>query len=118
MKKITDSNHLEEGKVEIWYQKNWMDTYSDKNAIDPDNLEATHAHIGNIDAEDEEDAFCQMQGENWSPRGEAVDFIVEQGLMHTSMMVGDVIVIDGRKFRVDSFGFSEVGCREEHRENG
>jgi hypothetical protein len=38
-----------------------------------------------------DDAFWQMQGENWSPNGEARPLIQSLGLSHTSMMVGDVI---------------------------
>jgi hypothetical protein len=37
-----------------------------------------------------EDVFFKMQGENWSPNGEARDLIRAKGLKHTSMSVGDV----------------------------
>ena len=44
-----------------------------------------------LEAENLEDAYIQMQGENWSPNGEAKDIIKKFGLSHTSMMVRDIL---------------------------
>ena len=53
--------------------------------------------------------FSKMQGENWSPNGEARDLIRSKGLEHTSMSVGDAVVVDGSTlFLVDRFGFKEM----------
>jgi len=53
--------------------------------------------------------FAKMQGENWSPNGEARDLIRSKGLEHTSMSVGDVVVVDDAAlWIVDRFGFKEV----------
>lgn len=61
-------------------------------------LHETHAVVAYIDsdgsAEDEntlDDIYWSMQGENWSPNGEARDMIEDAGVHHTSMSVGDVI---------------------------
>lgn len=42
-------------------------------------------------AESLDNAFWLLQGENWSPNGEARDFIREKGTDHTSMSVGDIL---------------------------
>jgi hypothetical protein len=55
------------------------------------NIDSTHVFLKEVDATTVEDVFHQMQGECWSPNGEARDLIREKGLQHTSMSVGDVI---------------------------
>lgn len=40
---------------------------------------------------DLEEVFQKMQGENWSPNGEARPIIAALGLHHTSMSTGDLI---------------------------
>ena len=37
--------------------------------------------------------YKQMQGENWSPNGDARRLIARRGLKHTSLSVGDVVVL-------------------------
>ena len=51
--------------------------------------------------------YVWMQGENWSPNGEARDLIRYLGLKHTSMSVGDIIQDSetGQYFIVDFAGF-------------
>ena len=44
-----------------------------------------------IMAESIDDAWGMMQGDFWSPRGEATKHIERLGLTHTSMSVGDII---------------------------
>jgi hypothetical protein len=44
-----------------------------------------------------------------SPNGEARDLIESKGLAHTSMSVGDVIVVDGEAHMVANFGFDKLG---------
>jgi len=78
------------------------------------NLSATHVLLTTIEVDQErvdwalEDAFRRMQGEIWSPNGEARDLIESKGLSHTSMSVGDVAMIDGKAFVVASFGFEPL----------
>lgn len=52
--------------------------------------------------------FQAMQGESWSPNGEARSLIREKGLSHTSMSVGDVVEIGEFFFMVDSMGWVEL----------
>jgi hypothetical protein len=54
-------------------------------------LPSSHIHLCEIDAASLDDAFWRMQGENWSPHGEARAFLQSLGLGHTSLSVGDVI---------------------------
>lgn len=115
------------GKTEVWYYK-LEDTnertprfaslgiYKDPSTgkiiatlPDPKNLEATHAKIGTIDSDEPEEIFYLMQGEVWSPRGQANDMIRESNTGHTSMSVGDVVVINDEAFMVDGTGFFKLG---------
>jgi hypothetical protein len=62
--------------------------------------------------EDMGDVWHTMQGEIWSPNGEARDLIRGLGLQHTSMSVGDLIVDDeGCVFEVANVGFKEIPLR-------
>jgi hypothetical protein len=83
-------------KYQVWYMR--TEFFGDgilgtklPNAAD---LGATHVHLKDIDADGLDRAFCEMQGEIWSPNGEARDLIESKGLAHTSMCVGDVLVDD------------------------
>jgi hypothetical protein len=58
--------------------------------IDVDDIEATHVPLVEIEARDLEQVFWTMQGEVWSPNGEARPLIRRAGLHHTSMSVGDI----------------------------
>ena len=58
------------------------------------NLQSTHVRLCQVEAENLDDAWRQMQGENWSPNGEARPLLERVGLSHTSMSVGDVIQDD------------------------
>jgi hypothetical protein len=49
-----------------------------------------------------------MQGEVWSPNGEARGLIEAKGLLHTSMSVGDVVVGPDGVHVVAMFGFELV----------
>ncbi len=57
-----------------------------------------------------EEVFTQMQGERWSPNGEARDYIQSLDLDHTSMSTGDVIldVYTNRMYQCDNIGWKEV----------
>jgi len=74
------------------------------------NLEATHVHLKDLDNyRDLENVWIYMQGEVWSPNGEARDLIKSKGLAHTSMSVGDIIIADGHIWMVDNMGFELLG---------
>jgi hypothetical protein len=105
-------------KLTIWYMR--PEFFSDgimgfdhlkKHGIvpDPKNLNKTHILLKIIVANDLEDAYSSMQGENWSSNGEARDLILSRGLRHISMCVGDIAVYEtGIVWMVDIFGFKEI----------
>lgn len=86
----------ESAEAEIWYQRKPM--FGMGPAPDPSNLQATHVLLKTLPASLKPDEiFHQMQGEVWSPHGQARDLIRSKGLQHTSMSTGDVIRYpDGR----------------------
>jgi len=57
-----------------------------------------------------EDIFEKMQGEHWSPNGEARPFIESLDLDHTSMSVGDCVldVSTGNMYECASEGWNKV----------
>lgn len=63
-----------------------------------------------IVAKDIDHVFHNMQGEVWSPNGEARELIRSLGLWHTSMSVGDVVLdFDGEKgWQCDRIGWIEL----------
>lgn len=81
--------------IEIWYMKpEWFRQGITGQAFpDPANLEATHVKVASIRDQDQDRGliFHNMQGEVWSPKGEARELIESLGLGHTSMSVGDVL---------------------------
>ena len=73
-------------------------------------LDLSHVFLRYVEAESMEKVFGMMQGEVWSPNGEARSRIEALGLSHTSMSVGDVVadVATGKAWIVDRFGFVAV----------
>lgn len=57
-------------------------------------LPVTHRFVCELDVPRLENVFAQMQGEVWSPNGEATELIASLGLHHTSMSIGDVVQDD------------------------
>ena len=54
-------------------------------------MQSTLARLSEVEADSLDDAWRQMQAENWSPNGQARALLESLGLTHTSMSVGDVI---------------------------
>jgi len=105
---------LAPGTTEIWYMKpEWFRNGSGGEQPDPANLDRTHIHLGSVAEHIRERLWIALQGEIWSPGGEARDLIRQAGLKHTSMSVGDVIVQDEGGVRmayvVASSGFDYLG---------
>jgi hypothetical protein len=71
-------------------------------------LEATHVYLKDVEAASMEQVYSLMQGEVWSPNGEAMPLIRSKGLAHTSMSVGDVIETDEGTWLCASFGFDKL----------
>lgn len=76
------------------------------------NIDSTHTFVMDFDSSSMDLAFIAMQGENWSPNGEARPLIEKLGLSHTSMSVGDIILGDGM-WMVDRFGFKKIEWQPE-----
>lgn len=105
------------GETEIWY---WLDDnardymmgydFLKKQGIEvtADTVPTTHALIGKIRETNPEKIFSMMQGDSWSPEGQANDMISKSGTGHTSMSVGDVIRIGNKWLMVDRFGFRDI----------
>ena len=106
------------GTVKVWYMKKdfWsvghMGSWGIERASKPlptlATLEQTHTCLGTLDVDDLGEAWCMMQGEAWSPAGEARELIAGLGLVHTSMSVGDIFQKDGTLFMVEGTGFKRL----------
>lgn len=97
----------------VWYMRpDWFRNGICGDKPDAANLSATHIHLRDIQAKPQStmsDVYAYMQAENWSPNGEARSLIMSKGLQHTSMSVGDVVVVDGVAHVVARIGFDELG---------
>lgn len=92
------------GDTEIWYAKDMYD-WDDDNRPDLKNLKETHVLLGKIKERNLNKIYAAMQGEEWSPGGEARQLIRKLGLDHTSISVGDIIKVGGKYYFVAEIGF-------------
>jgi len=111
-KSLTDCPFFQAGdEVEIWYMRPafFPEGIMGKSfSIDASDLSKTHILLGSISPTLVSNGgtrielvhplpsladrlFVLLQGEKWSPKGEAKELILDKGLLHTSMSVGDVI---------------------------
>lgn len=72
------------------------------------NIAETHILLGTTNVLEMEKVFAMMQGENWSPNGEANEFIRGLGLSHTTMCQGDVIKFGDLAHVVAMMGFDRI----------
>lgn len=105
------------GSTEIWYWNmdagrdmmmgaNWL---SKKGQMPtPETLSQTHVQIGTLRETNPDKVFSMMQGENWSPNGEARNLIQQSNTGHTSMSVGDIMKVGSTYLMVDRFGFHDI----------
>ena len=113
----TINDVYDSGNTEIWYMKpsfyrdggmgvDWLE----KKGLMPDpwDLDKTHVFLGRIGEKNLKNIFKMMQGEFWSPNGEAKDVISRKGLHHTSMTTGDIVIAGGKVYIVDRYGFKEL----------
>jgi hypothetical protein len=105
---------LANGTTEIWYSKSkhFRDMTGGPRFLanhrllpTADTLSKTHSKIGSINTVDLNKIFHLMQGETWSPNGEAYDMIGKSEAGHTSMSVGDIIKMNGIMHMVANTGF-------------
>ena len=117
---VTNDPRFLSGKTQIWYYKRsesrdfGMGSFGlERSGKWPsvENLSLTHVFIGFVDESNPSKVFQMMQGEYWSPNGEAstlAAFILRMA-GHTSMSVGDIIVFPGSKaLMVDMAGFYDL----------
>lgn len=52
--------------------------------------------------------FSVFQGENYSPKGEAKNFITQKGLHHTSMSIGDIVKMGSKILVCSTIGFIDL----------
>jgi len=106
-----------EGSTEVWYWNdeagrdmmmgaNWLTKKGQMPT--PETLEQTHVKIGTLRETNPDKVFSMMQGENWSPQGEARDMVSNSNTGHTSMSVGDIMKVGSTYLMVDRFGFHDI----------
>ena len=102
------------GGTQVWYMRqSWfadglLGSTPVINSLE--SLSATHIKLGSVNTVGAEMIFAMMQGERWSPCGEANGLIRELGLSHTSMLVGDIVVEpDGSVLICRSLDFQRIG---------
>lgn len=73
-------------------------------------LEQTHVCLGEIKGSDNVDDIAYvLQGEVWSPEGEARNIIRSKNLSHTSMSIGDIVEMpNGDLFLFDIGGMAKL----------
>ncbi|MGO9377053.1 MAG: hypothetical protein ACLP29_00715 [Dissulfurispiraceae bacterium] len=125
-------------KSEIWYRRSYKENDEgfkkerdlimgfewarDHDSLpDADNLGATHVLLMEWEMSDPNKLFELFQGETWSPDGEARPIIRRLGLRHTSISVGDVIVIvadsgERKTLIVDNLGFVDIRTGQQYDE--
>ena len=120
--KLTDAPNLREGTIEVWYMKPHFfhaGTTGTKPNHDPKNLRWTHTLLGSIRSNATtpqpmspallDELWIALQGENWSPFGEANNLIRSLELQHTSMSVGDCFKLPNDEvWQVASAGFEKI----------
>ena len=111
-------------KYQVWYMRptsfrdlamgiSWLEEHEpEKIPRNIKDLPRTHVLLGNVSGKglhSIEDLWVLMQGDHWSPNGEARDLIRKLNLKHTSMSVGDVVVVDEKDiYMVDRVGFKKT----------
>lgn len=81
-----------------------------EDCLTEENFGELYAPVMTLQAESLEEVYNFMQGENWSPNGEAREAIKALGLSHTSMMIDDIIYCheENKYYNVDWAGFSDT----------
>jgi len=113
---------LAKGQLEVWYVKaNFTRDFGmgykflDERNLLPHNekeLKRSHVLLGKIkgigtNESGLEKLYMVMQGEVWSPKGEAYNMISKSGSYHTSMSVGDLVRKGNDLWIVDHHGFHQ-----------
>jgi hypothetical protein len=105
------------GNTGIWYAKDSFTrdsfmgySWLEKNNLlpDPKRLQEKYVFLGRIHATNPNEIYKMMQGHNWSPDGEANIMLRRKSIGHTSMSVGDIIVIGNKTMMADTGGWKDL----------
>lgn len=120
----SNDQNFQSGDVEIWYtrRESFRDLsmgfhFCEKHGLLPDleNLDRTHSFVAAVsgpkDVEEMDSYFTRFQGDFISGNFQTV--VHDFNLSHTSMSVGDLIVIDRTVWMVNSCGFAFLGVQSE-----
>jgi hypothetical protein len=114
---VTGDDRYRGGLTKIWYApENYPNDYlfgsewlrNMGKLPTPETIPRTHKLIGSVSEKDPDAVYAMMQGEVWSPRGQARELIKRLGLEHTSMSIGDIVQRGKKFYMVDRFGFYEL----------
>lgn len=99
-------------RIAVWYAKNLRDAAEQPVLLTHENR-GTHTLLGAVEwRRDWQSLYGALQGEFWSPRGEARRLIKMLGLHHTSMSVGDVLVCYNPDETVEVWMCANTGWRQ------
>lgn len=104
---IYDLPELAPGDTEVWYAKAPAFGF-ENDSYNRSNLTNTHTKLGEVAGKSLEKLYRALQGESWSPFGEANGLIRRHGLSHTSFSVGDVLIIDDVAYVCQTLGFGRL----------
>lgn len=102
--------------AEVWYKR--KPTFRSDPGLDAGNLELTHVYVHNVQVDLRTDTadrqldhvFQLMQGECWSNVGQAKRVLARRGVHHTSMSVGDVVVMpNDTAWECTDMGWRNIG---------
>ncbi len=86
-------------KYRVFYARSPMAMLDQEPLPTVNDLPETHVFVRSVQATCLDDVYWQLQGDNWSPNGEARPLIEQLGLGHTSLSIGDVAEApDGRYY--------------------
>ncbi|MFW6046759.1 MAG: hypothetical protein ACOCP4_03105 [Candidatus Woesearchaeota archaeon] len=76
--------------------------------------EQEYRYLTSINASNLSEVSIKMQGENWSPNGEARDLIQSKGLHHTSLYIGDVVYDSNKEkaYIAKAIGYREIPLKK------
>lgn len=97
------------GNTEIWYKKR----NAENTPVDLTNLNKTHALVGTLRELNPSKIFSLLQGENYSPRGEADIFLSKKGVSHTSISNGDIIKSKNKILILTANGWKNINQIDE-----
>lgn len=110
---------FEAGNTEIWYRKNFQENAEGDIPfflVSPPKLSSiseSHVLLGKVAEQHKDTIFQMMQSENWAPLGMPdfsphTLFLKRIGATHSSMSVGDCVIINGKGWMRIMNGWQEL----------